>query len=93
VTSRRVPLPPYVSAPFTVYRNGVAQAEGADYEVEERVLVFREPLVQEGGPGKRGWFLGFWGVGTYKRNDEIDVRYVRDGRPQVAHGLRLAPEE
>jgi hypothetical protein len=33
------------------------------------------------------WFLGAWGIGTYKRNDEIDVRYELDGRPMVAHGL------
>ena len=33
------------------------------------------------------WFMGFWGIGTYKRNDEVDVRYEVDGRPMVAHAL------
>jgi hypothetical protein len=92
VTSRRVPLPAYVAPPFTVYKNGVVQTEGEDYVVEDGVLVFREPLTQEGGPGKRGWFLGFWGVGTYKTNDEVDVSYTQGGQPRVAQGLALAPE-
>jgi hypothetical protein len=92
VTSRRVPLPQHVTPPFTVYKNGVVQAEGEDYVVEDGVLVFREELTQEGGPSKGGWFLGFWGVGTYKKNDEVDVSYTQDGQPRVAQGLRLAPE-
>jgi hypothetical protein len=93
VTSRRVPLPRGVTPPYTVYVNGVANTEGADYEVHDGVLVFREPLVQEGGPGKGGWFLGFWGVGTYKKNDEVDVSFTAGGQPRVAHGLRLAPDD
>jgi hypothetical protein len=92
VISRRVPLPPGVSEPFTVYVNGVAQTRGQDFEVRDGALVFADPLVQEGGPTKRGWFLGFWGVGTYRRNDEVDVSYTHGGRPQVAHALPLAPE-
>jgi len=37
------------------------------------------------------WFIGIWGIGTYKRNDEIDVRYELDGRPMVAQGLEITP--
>ena len=37
------------------------------------------------------WFLGFWGIGTYGRNDEIDVRYEIDGRPMVATALEVMP--
>jgi len=92
VTSRRVPLPPGVSAPFTVYVNGVPQTAGSDYAVEHGVLVFRTDLVHEGGPGKRGWFLGFWGVGTYKKNDEVDVSFTHGGQPRVAHHLPFEGE-
>jgi hypothetical protein len=35
--------------------------------------------------------VGFWGIGTYKRNDEIDVRYELDGRPKEAHALKVIP--
>jgi hypothetical protein len=90
--SHRVPLPGHVRSPFEVYVNGVRREPGTDYEVTGGELVFREELVQEGGPGKRGWFLGFWGVGTYKRNDEIDVRFTAGGRPQVAQNLPLADD-
>jgi hypothetical protein len=37
------------------------------------------------------WFVGFWGIGTYKRNDEVDVRYELEGRPMVAHNLKVIP--
>jgi len=37
------------------------------------------------------WVMGVWGIGTYKRNDEVDVRYEQDGRPTVAHGLPIIP--
>jgi hypothetical protein len=33
--------------------------------------------------------LGFWGIGTYRRNDEVDVRYEVEGRPMVAQGLEV----
>ena len=49
--------------------------------------VFERELVQQ-KLGAWAWFLGFWGIGTYKRNDEVDVRYEVDGRPTVAHALR-----
>ena len=35
----------------------------------------------------KAWLLGFWGIGTYKRNDEIDIRYElrrpAAGRPRA----------
>ena len=36
------------------------------------------------------WFLGAWGVGTYRQNDSVDVRYdAPDGTPRVAEGLEI----
>ena len=37
------------------------------------------------------WLLGFWGIGTYKRNDEIDIRYEADGRPMVSRINEIIP--
>jgi hypothetical protein len=90
VESRRAALPPGVRPPFEVYVNGVRQRPGADYEIRGTDLIFAEPLVQEGKLGLKAWALGFWGVGTYKRNDEIDVRYEAGGQPRVAQGLTLS---
>jgi hypothetical protein len=85
----RVKLPPGVRPPFEVYANGVPQREGADYEVGEGVLLFDRPLAQEGRLGAWRWFLGAWGIGTYRKNDTIDVRYEAGGRPLVAHALEV----
>jgi hypothetical protein len=88
----RVPLPPGVREPFTVYVNGVRQELGHDYRVSEGELVFSRELVKEGKLGFWRWFLGAWGIGTYGRNDQVDVAWELDGRPQVAHALDIAPD-
>ena len=88
----RVRLPPGVRTPFEVYVNGVPQELGSDYRVQAGELLFERELVQQ-KLGLRAWLLGFWGIGTYKRNDEIDVRYEVDGHPMVAQGLRLRDAE
>jgi hypothetical protein len=85
----RVQLPRSVQPPFEVYVNGVRQQEGADYEVRAGALLFSRELVQEGKLGFWRWFLGAWGIGTYRRNDVVDVRYELEGRPMVAHELRV----
>ena len=87
MSQSRIQLPPGVRAPFEVFVNGVRQEPGADYELREGALLFKRELVQEGKLGFWRWFLGAWGIGTYRRNDTVDVRYEIDGRPQVAHGL------
>jgi hypothetical protein len=86
----RVKLPPSVRSPFEVYVNGVRQELGRDYSVASGELLFQRELVS-GKLGLRAWLLGFWGIGTYKRNDEVDVRYELDGRPMVAQGLQIIP--
>jgi hypothetical protein len=89
----RVQLPPSVRPPFEVFVNGVRQQEGVDYDVRHGALLFRRELVQEGKLGFWRWFLGAWGIGTYRRNDVVDVRYELNGRPMVAHELAVAPPQ
>lgn len=84
-----VHLPPAVSPPFEVYVNGVAQEAGSDYEVRGAALHFSADLRKEGKLGFWRWFLGAWGVGTYRQNDSVDVRYKVDGRPMLAEGLDI----
>jgi hypothetical protein len=86
----RVKLPPGVRTPFEVYVNGVRQELGADYQVSEGELVFARELVNS-KLGIKAWLLGAWGIGTYKRNDSVDVRYELNGRPMVAQGLPVIP--
>lgn len=87
----RVQLPHGVRPPFQVFVNGVPQQAGVDYDLADGVLLFRQELVQEGKLGFWRWFLGAWGIGTYRRNDTVDVRYELDGRPMVAHELAVTP--
>lgn len=84
-----VHLPPGVRAPFDVYVNGVHQREGVDYDVVDRALVFGRELRKEGKLGFWRWFLGAWGVGTYRQNDSVDVSYERDGRPALVEALDI----
>jgi len=87
----RVKLPPGVRTPFEVYVNGVRQELGTDYEVRGGELLFERELVQQ-KLGMRAWLLGFWGIGTYKRNDEVDVSYEVEGQPRVAQGLKITTD-
>ncbi len=87
----RVPLPEGVREPFTVYLNGVRQELGTDYRIADRKLVFNKELVKETRLGFWRWFLGAWGIGTYRRNDQVDVAWDADGRPRVAHALDIEP--
>jgi len=87
----RVRLPRQVRGPYEVYLNGVPQRLGADYLVREGALVFERDLRKDRISGWR-WLLGAWGVGTYRQNDSVDVRYVApDGSPRVAEALDIEP--
>jgi len=92
VTESRVKLPPGIRSPFEVYVNGVRQDLGSDYHVEQGELRFERELVQQ-KLGLWAWLMGFWGIGTYKRNDEVDIRYEVQGQPMVAHALEVIHDE
>ena len=86
-----VRLPPGVRPPFEVYVNGVRQQPGVDYEVLDGALHFAATLAKEGKLGFWRWFLGAWGVGTYRQNDSVDVSYDHNGRPMLLEGLDIEP--
>ena len=85
----RAKLPPGVRSPFEVYVNGVRQELGVDYVVSAGELLFERELRKDRISGWR-WLLGAWGVGTYRQNDSVDVRYdAADGSPRVAEALEI----
>jgi hypothetical protein len=87
-----VRLPASVRAPFVVYVNGVRQVQGTDYRVRGQELLFDRELVKERRLGFWRWFLGAWGIGSYGRNDQVDVSWsTEDGSPRVAHALDITP--
>lgn len=84
-----VKLPVEVTEPYEVFVNGVPQRAGSDYQVKGRTLMFERELRKD-TISKRRWLLGAWGVGTYKQDDSVDVRYeAPDGSPRVAEGLDI----
>ena len=38
------------------------------------------------------WFLGAWGVGTYRKHDSVDVRYESTDGHWSAEGLEIEIE-
>lgn len=88
----RVRLPADVVRPFEVFLNGVEQAEGRDYRIDGRTLVFERELRTEGKLGFWRWLSLWVGIaGTYRQNDSVDVAYRRAGKPVVAAKLPLEP--
>lgn len=86
-------LPPYIEEPFEVYISGVPQHQGKDFTVENGLLVFPERELRKDNISGWRWFLGAWGVGTYRQNDSVDIRYRRNGKPAVAEGLEPEIEQ
>jgi hypothetical protein len=87
-----VKLPRDVREPYQVYLNGVPQTLGVDFSIREGSLVFEMDLRKDKISGWR-WLLGAWGVGTYRQDDSVDVRYeAADGSPRVAEGLEIEVE-
>jgi hypothetical protein len=90
----RVDLPSYVTPPFEVYLNGVAQQEGVDFDVDGRVLWFARELRTEGRLGFWRWLSLWVGVaGTYRQDDSVDVVYSTPSGKAVAAKLPLVAGE
>ncbi len=73
---------------FEVYLSGVQQQPDVDYQLDGRTLVFDRTLRNDRISGWR-WLLGAWGVGTYRQDDTIDIRYNLDGESRLAHALAI----
>jgi hypothetical protein len=87
-------LPRSAKPPIRVFVNGVEQQEGVDYAIEEGRLVFNRSLAQEGRLGFWRWALMFFGIaGSYRKHENVDVRYTFDGKPRVATGVPVEPLE
>jgi hypothetical protein len=81
----RVHLPAGVGDSYEVYVNGILQEPGRDYDRLADELVFRRALAQEGRLGPIRWLSMLLGVaGTYRKHENVDVVYERDGRRTVA---------
>ena len=86
---RRVPLPAGAGPPFTVFVNGVAQTEGADYNVRAGEIVFTRPIVKEQVGGMR-WLAMFLGLfGTYRKHETVDIQFKRGGKVELVSDAEI----
>jgi hypothetical protein len=92
MTRSIVKLPRDVGEEFEVYVNGVLQQPDLDFHVDRHTLIFERPLRKDRISGWR-WLLGAWGVGTYRQDDTVDVRYEHDAEMRVAHALAITVED
>lgn len=88
---RRVRLPRGAEPPIRVYVNGVEQREGPDYRLGSGDIVFARPIVKEERLGFWRWASLWIGlVGTYRRNETVDVEYRLGGRAKLASDLSVS---
>jgi hypothetical protein len=88
----RLPRDLDVYEDLEVFVNGVPQTAEVDFHIDGHALVFDRPLRKDRISGWR-WFLGAWGVGTYRQDDTVDIRYEVDGQPRLAHALAITPAD
>jgi hypothetical protein len=89
---RRIRLPNGAGRPIQVFINGTQQAEGADYSIHGREIVFSRSLVKEKVSGGR-WIAMTLGLfGSYGKNESVDVHFQRGGKTQVISDAEILPD-
>lgn len=92
---RRVRVPHGAGEPIKVFINGMEQERGSDYTLHEGEIVFREPILKEDLKSLgfvRKLTLGLGLVGTYQRNETVDVEYRIGGRTHLASDVPVLPD-
>ncbi|HMM48903.1 MAG TPA: hypothetical protein PKE32_04750 [Miltoncostaeaceae bacterium] len=82
-----LPLPADVSGPVQVYVNGAPWTEGHDYTVAEGRLHFHRTLRRQPRLSFARKVILTIGIGVYEdlRGDTLDLRYTRNGQPQMVN--------
>jgi hypothetical protein len=88
---RRVRLPNGAERPIQVFINGLEQAEGSDYSIHGREIVFSRPLVKEKVSGGRWLAMTLGLFGSYGKNETVDVHFRRGGKTQVLSDAEIRP--
>jgi hypothetical protein len=88
---RRVRLPNGAERPIQVFVNGLAQAEGSDYSIHGREIVFSRPLVKEKVSSGRWLAMTLGLFGSYGKNETVDVHFRRRGQTQVISDAEIRP--
>ena len=90
---RRVLIPRGAEPPIKVYVNGVEQAVGADYRIRGREIVFSRPILKEEKLSGVRWLSMLIGVvGTYRKNETVDIEYRMRGATKLASDVQILPD-
>lgn len=80
----RVRLPRGAERPIRVYVNGIEQAEGDDFRLADGMIVFNRPIIKEEKLSGLRWLSMLVGVvGTYRKNESVDVEYAMRGATKL----------
>ena len=87
----RVRIPAGAEPPIKVFINGIEQTEGEDYRLSDGEIVFTRPIVKEKvGTGR--WLAMYLGLfGTYRKNENVDVEFRRQGKTELRSELPVIP--
>ncbi|MCB0864190.1 MAG: hypothetical protein KDB58_00615 [Solirubrobacterales bacterium] len=91
----RVKLPRGAADPIRVYINGHEQKPGLDYNIVNGEIVFKEPIIKEDLSelsAFRKVVFGLGLVGTYQRDETIDIEYSLKGKRELASDLEVIPD-
>jgi hypothetical protein len=88
---RRVRLPNGAERPIQVFINGAEQAEGTDYSIRGREIVFARPLVKEKVSRSRWLAMTLGLFGSYGKNEAVDVHFRRGSKVQVVSDAEIIP--
>jgi hypothetical protein len=86
---RRVRLPSGAERPIQLFVNGIEQAEGTDYSIHGREIVFTRPLMKEKVSGGRWLAMTLGLFGSYGKHDTVDVHFRRGGKMQVVSDAEI----
>ncbi len=92
---RRVRLPRGAREPIKVYINGHLQEADIDYRIADGEIVFAEPILKEDLSGLsplRKFALGLGLVGSYERDETVDVEYNLGSERHFASNLAVIPD-
>jgi hypothetical protein len=90
---RRALIPRGARPPLTIYVNGVVQTEGSDYRVRGREIVFARPILKEEKLSGIRWLAMLVGVvGTYRKNETVDIEYRLRGQTKLASDVEIIPD-
>jgi hypothetical protein len=92
----RVKLPRGAQDPIKVYINGHEQKMGLDYKIVDATIVFKNPILKEDLselPFFRKLVLGLGLVGSYQRDETVDVEYHLGADRHFASDLPVIPDK